>query len=49
MTFRMMMVTMVGREMGSITFIRYLKSEVPSTLAALYSSSGMPSKFSFSR
>ena len=33
-TFKMVMVTMVGWQMGIITFHRYLKSEVPSTLAA---------------
>ena len=43
------MVTSVGLQMGIITFHRYFKSEVPSTLAALYSSSGTCSKFSFSR
>ena len=49
MTFRMITVMMVGRQMGIITLVRYLKSEVPSTLAALYSSSGICSKFSFKR
>ena len=35
MTFRIAMVTMVGWQIGSMTFHRYLKSDVPSTLAAL--------------
>ncbi len=43
------MVTTVGWEIGSMTLKRYLRSEVPSTFAALYSSSGICSKFSLSR
>ena len=33
-TFRMVTVTMVGWQMGIMTLNRYLRSEVPSTLAA---------------
>ena len=45
----MMIVIMVGRQIGTSTLRRYFMSEVPSTFAARYRLSGTISKFSLSR